>query len=56
MILVCPVILQHHVIKGSYDYRQEPITLSYHPAKFRNHRHSGSGDIIFLVRHVILTL
>ena len=34
-------------------YGQEPIKVSYHPARFRDHRHSGSGDM-FLVFHVIL--
>ena len=30
-------------------YRQEPITVSHHPAKFGGHRHCGSGDIILLL-------
>ena len=34
-------------------YRQEPIKVSYHLAKFGGHWHSGSGDIIILVCHVI---
>ena len=29
--------------------------VSYHPAKFGGHRHSGRGDIMFLVCHMILT-
>ena len=33
-------------------YGQETIKVSYHPAKFGVHRHSGSGDIIFLVCQV----
>ena len=43
MILVCPVILQDHVIKGSFDFMG--IRVSYRPAKFGGHRYSGSGDI-----------
>ena len=35
--------------------RQKPIKVRYHPAKFGGHRHSGSGEVIFLVCHVILT-
>ena len=34
-------------------FGQEPIKLSYHPAKLGGHRHSGSQDM-FLVCHVIL--
>ena len=36
-------------------YGQEPIKLSYHAAKFGGRMHSGSGDKIFLVYHMILT-
>ena len=28
---------------------QDPIRLSYHPAKFSSHRHFGSVDIVILV-------
>ena len=28
---------------------QEPIKISYHPAEFGGHKHSGSGDIIFFI-------
>ena len=35
-------------------YRQEPIEVSYHPAKFGGHRHSGRGDITVFVCHVTL--
>ena len=52
MILICHVILQDHVIKGSCDLGRK---VSYHPAKFGGHWHSGSGDIMILVRRVILT-
>ena len=37
-----------------WPYRQEPIKVSYHPAKFGGHRHYGSGDIMIFVGHVIL--
>ena len=36
-------------------YSQKPIKLSYHPAKFDAHRHSGSEDEMLLVCHVVLT-
>ena len=29
-------------------YGQEPIKVSYHPAKFGGHRHTGSEDIILV--------
>ena len=29
-------------------YGQEPIKVSHHPAKFGNHKHSGSGDVFSL--------
>ena len=35
-------------------YGQEPVKISYHPAKFGCHRDSGSRDIISLVCHMIL--
>ena len=34
-------------------YGQEVIKISYHPAKFGGHRHSGSGDAMCLVCQVI---
>ena len=34
--------------------RQEPIKVSYHPAKFGEQRHCGGGNIIILVCYVIL--
>ena len=61
MILVCHMILLDHVLTRSRNqrvmwvYEQKPIKVSYHPATFLSHRHSGSGDI-FLICHVILTL
>ena len=54
MISVCLVILQGHVIKGSCDFGQEPIKVSYHSAKFSGHRHCGSGNIMVLIYRVIL--
>ena len=35
-------------------YGQELIKTNYHHIKFRDHRHSGSGDMVVLVCHVIL--
>ena len=34
-------------------YRQEPINIGYHPAKFGGHKHCGSEDVVVLVCHVI---
>ena len=36
-------------------YGQKPIKVSYNPAKFGGDKHSDSGDVMFLVYHVILT-
>ena len=48
--LVCHVILQDHVVKGSCDFMDgNPSWLSHHSAKFGDHRHCGSGDMMFLV-------
>ena len=47
MVLVCQMIPQDHFIKGSCDFLQEPVKVSYHLAKF------GSGVMIVLVYHVI---
>ena len=52
MVLVCHVILQDHVPKGRVTL-WEIIKLSYHPSTFSSHRHPGSGNITFLVCHVI---
>ena len=35
-------------------YGQEPMKISYQPARFGDHRHYGSEDIMVLVCHVIL--
>ena len=51
MVLVCHMILQDHVIKGSRHFMgRSPPRI----AKFGNHRRSDSGDIAFLVCHLIL--
>ena len=55
MILVCHVISQHHMIKGSCDFKMyDPIKVGYHPSKFGGHRHSGRGDIVVSFCHMIL--
>ena len=55
--LVCHVIKQGHVIKGSGDYINRcclsTSTLRHHPAKFGGHRHCSRGDIMVLVCFVI---
>ena len=49
------MISKDHVIKGSCDFiGNEPINVSYHPAKFGSHMHSGSGDTMVFVCHVNL--
>ena len=42
--LVCLVILQDHVIKGSCNFIGGSLMVSHHPGKFSGHRHCGSGD------------
>ena len=54
MVLICHVISQDHVIKGSRDYWQKPLKLSYHSTKFGAHSYRGSGEFLFFVRQVIL--
>ena len=46
--------LQEHVIKGSYDFMEEPFKISHHPAKFGCYRDSYKRDIRISVCHVIL--
>ena len=41
------------MIKGSFDYGQKPINVSYHSAKFDGHGHCGSGDIMILICQII---
>ena len=55
MILVSHVITRQRDKRVLSLYEQEPIQLGYHPAKFDGKRHPGSGDIMLLVYHVILT-
>ena len=57
MVLVCHMILQDHVIKGSLDFSgfQEPVQVSCHPAMFGSHKHRDVGDIMALVYYAILT-
>ena len=48
--LVCHVILQDHMIKGSCDSMgMESLMACHNPAKFGDHRHHGGGDIMFFV-------
>ena len=55
VILVCHVISQYHMIKGSCDFkRYDPIKVGYHPSKFGGRRHSERGDIVVSFCHVIL--
>ena len=35
------------------QYRQEPLKVGHHAAKFCDHRHSGSEDTMVLLCHVI---
>ena len=50
--LICQVILQGHVSKGSCNFiNASPYTVSHHPTKFSGHKHCGSGDY-FLVCHM----
>ena len=54
MILVWHLIFQDHSIEFSCDLMcLMQITLTYDPARFRGHRLSGTGDIIYLVCHLI---
>ena len=53
MILVCHVIFEDRVTKGSSDMGRSPPKISHHFAKFYGHRHCGSGNILVLVCHVI---
>ena len=54
MFLVCHVIKQDHIIKGSGDHDvDDSLKISHHPSKLGSHRHRGIGDIMLLVCHVI---
>ena len=49
MVLVCDVISQDHVIKGSCDFcGWEPLKVSHHPTKFGSHSHCGRRDKWFV--------
>ena len=55
MVLVCYVILQNHMIRGSCKYKDEtPLGKSISPAKFGGHTHCHSGDKMVLVCQMIL--
>ena len=45
MVLVCQVMSQDHVSKGSCD--KESIKENYYPAYFGDHRHFSSADKCF---------
>ena len=49
MVLLCAVISQGHMIKGSRDFMG-----GYHHAKLGGQRHYGRGDLMILVDHMIL--
>ena len=53
MALVCQVILQDHVTKGSNNNELDPLRLSHHPVNFGGYMHCVSGDIMVLVCTVI---
>ena len=50
-VLVCQVISEDHMMKGSCDFISKDPSRS---VKFGGHRYSGSGDIIIFVCHVTL--
>ena len=51
MFLVCPVILQNHLINGSCHFMGRiPLTISQHHANFVGYRHCYSGDMFLLVK------
>ena len=47
MVLVCHVIWQDHITKGSSNLS------GHHPTKFGGHRHCSIADIMVLIRHAI---
>ena len=53
IFLICHVTSQNYFIKASCDYMDSHLKVnlkvSHHPAKFRDHRHCGGVDIIYLV-------
>ena len=48
-----PDLTRLHDQSAMWPYGQVPIKVSYHHAKFVNHKHSGSRDTILLVCHMI---
>ena len=52
ILLVCHVISQDHVIKGSFDYRLKPMKVSYQISKFGGHSYCGSRVMMLFVCHV----
>ena len=54
MLLVCHMISQDHMIKGSKG-GWVPLIVSHTPANFGGHKDRGNGDIMVLVFHVIFT-
>ena len=54
MFSVCHVIKQDHLKKGQVTYVRELDKVIHNPTKFDDHRHSGIGDVLVLVCHVIL--
>ena len=53
MVLICYVILQGQVTKGSSNFMGRS-RVSHHPVKFGRHRHCSNGEIAILVCHLIL--
>ena len=54
VVLVCQVILQDHMIKGSCDFTGTNLLRYYNLARFDDHRCCRCGDIMILVFHKIL--
>ena len=53
MVLVCHVILQDQLIKGSYDFMGRSPS-NYHNVKFGSHNQSGSGVCHMISQDCIL--
>ena len=53
MVLVCYLILQDYLTKGSWDFLGESLIVSHHPATFGAPRYRGDGDKMVLACHVI---
>ena len=50
IFLLCHVISQNQVTKGSCDFERESLIVSHNPTTFGGHRHFGSGDVLSLSR------